>query len=156
MAEDHPPVVRVVDDVLEIAGRRYPWAELRIEDYDFAQDGIDLPTLRYRHAWVRLENGYTVSINWGSGAHGSNGFLYDFTGVRDRRFTEEPHEVEVGILRSGDESMNALVGWRDEDGDRDTVYSYVEPVDVNTLIDWVSSWPSGLTEAPDVPPIYVE
>ncbi len=121
--------------LLTVGDRRFP-ARLLDEERDIA-----LPTggrhCNRRHR-VMMENGYQLSIVWGSCSYSDN---YDY-GLRDSaEFVEEPERVEVAVFGPGDGGMLDFVV-RDGDGDgqyEDSVLARMSPVEVQRLIVAVSA-----------------
>jgi hypothetical protein len=120
-------------NLLTVGDRRFPARLL-----DPVRD-IALPSggrhCQRRHR-VMMENGYQLSIVWGSGMHGDN---YEH-GLRDgTEFVEEPELVEVAVFGPGDKGMLDLV-IRDGDGQwEDVVLGYMTPVEVQRLVVTVSA-----------------
>jgi len=128
-----------------LGDQHVPWAEVRVEDAVLGE-GPDAFEHRSRHAWIPLENGYRVSVTWGTGTYGSNYSLLDVLGPGEREWIEEPTEVEVAIVRMDDDGLVVLTYHADE-GD-DSVMGWVGIEELVDIIAKVATWPSGLTEAP--------
>lgn len=142
-------VIRLDDGVLVVAGQRYPWAEVFVGDADFEElldldSAPRLPPHHTRRAAISLENGYRVSVIWGTGTYSDNydAFLPDFA------FTETPRQAEVGVIRMDDGRLVTYVDDSDEWSGEESVLSYVDAEQINALIAWVATWPSGLTHVP--------
>jgi hypothetical protein len=119
------PAVEVPDGrTLIVAGRPVPWAQVRHEDLL----GPDRP-FRIRQALVPFENGWAVSVIWGSGAYSDN-----YGSHWDNVFTETPARVEAAVL--GPDGMIEFPRG-------DVVSGYVPGSAVLELIDTVARWPSG-------------
>ena len=126
------PAVRIGDDgrTLHVNGKPIPWAILTKR-----QVPMRSCEFRYRQALIPFENGWQVSIVWGSGTYSDN---HDFDGP----FTETPVLVEVAVL-----NCEGLT----ETPDCDTVLGYATGEQVLELIEVVATWHTGRPEPwPDV------
>ena len=123
--------VRIEDGVPWIGDRAFPWASgVDVEDLDAG--GYTWHTRRFR---LTFENGWTLSIVFGSGNYCAN---YD-SDRRNQAFREACPNAEVGAW-NGD---SGLLPW--DDGD--TVKGHVRAADLLTLVDSMMTWPSsGLPE----------
>jgi hypothetical protein len=77
--------------------------------------------------WVKLPNGWTLSVQWGYGSYGSN---YHWTGDRDRKVPDAV-EAEIAVWKEGDGS---LVEWVDGE----TVVGYCSMERVLHVLDLVA------------------
>jgi hypothetical protein len=111
-----------------IAGRPVPWAQLRHEDLE----PLGGDPFRIRQARVRFENGWSVSVVWGTGTYSDNYGSY----WNDAAFTETPARVEVGVLGGPDDCLIEF------SGAGGNVLGYVPGPAVLELIDTVARWPS--------------
>lgn len=111
-----------VDDrgVFWIGDRAVPWAKVEAAD-----TGPPL-TIHHRGALIKFENGYTLSLIWGTIAYGTN---YDTASIN-----EEPMLVEVGILHHEHGLIELPV--------YDNVAGYLTPADVLSIMDDVATWPT--------------
>ena len=107
-----------------VAGKPYPWAQAQ-------RDGTDLADLVYRRRGFHLmfENGWSLSVQWGSGNYCIN---HDSWHPDDTFFEESP-DAEIGALFRG----NLVELWGD-----DNVRGWVPAAEVRTLIDAMGDWPS--------------
>lgn len=134
--EDGPPPVDLYGDgrtwrraTLWVGPQRVPCLHHRD---DVVLGNVALPDFRTRRAAVMFENGWSVSVIWGSHTYSSNGaMLYRFDGDQPP-FTEEPALVEVGILQR-DAGLIAPAN-------RDCVARYRDTEDVAAILDSVARW----------------
>ena len=97
-----------------------------------------------RRVRVMRENGYQLSLIWGSGTYSDN---YDHTFGQPQVFVEEPERVEVGVY--GPERGGELLELGDpESGYTDSVAGYCTTDDVLRLIRVVSMLST--SEVPEV------
>lgn len=115
---------RMVDGVPWIGERSFPWAKsVRVEDVKDAD-------YHGRGCQIVFENGYTLSVQWGSGTYSTN---HHSIGRRAVPFDEEPGSAEIAV-------WNASGEWFDWGGD--TVKGWNTPDDVLKVVEAVASWPS--------------
>lgn len=107
--------------LLTVGDRRFPARVLGKFD--------DLPGGHsHRRVRVMLENGYQISVIWGSCTYSDN---YDHSIHRPQEFVEEPERVECAVMDPSDDMLD--VG---EAGGEymDNVVGYCTPTDVQRLI----------------------
>lgn len=122
------PAVEVPDGrTLVVAGRAIGWAQLRRGDLPRVRGHV----FHIRQAVVPFENGWQVSVVWGTATYSDN---HDSVGAPEP-FTETPARVEVAVM-SPDGGMVDFPGG-------DSVCGYVPGHVVLDLIDTVGRWPSG-------------
>ena len=117
-----PVPFAVVDGTLCIGGRPIPWAQIFRED-QLIPSSRSQPFL-IRRARIPFENGWAISVVWGSASYSSN----HGHPIERVEFTETPATVEVAVVR-----RDELVG--DPQG-------YVSADKVLALIGQVATWPS--------------
>jgi hypothetical protein len=121
--------------LLWIGGRSFPWAQIFRED-------IEMPTVNHytRRARLMFENGWTVSIIWGSCTYSSN----HGHGLYDVEFTETPETVELAIAtdRLVDLSSSPEHKHLEQYFQGDSVAGYLTADQVLAVIDDVMTWPS--------------
>jgi hypothetical protein len=125
----------VDEGVLVIGGRRFPWAQIFREDLPAPH------TFKTRRARLMFENGWTVSIIWGSCTYSSN---HDHGLYHDDEFTETPTTVELGIAtdRLVDLSSSPEHANLEQYFQGDSVAAYLTADQVLAIIDDVMTWPS--------------
>lgn len=121
---------RIVDGVGWIGDRPLPFAEVDVEDHFYLTDG-DFK-YRVRHMRVPAENGWTMSIMWGSGTFSDNhGHPYGgpFRRAVGESFQEESSTAEIRIWSRDD--------WDALEGD---VAGYLTVEQVMRLLQVMSTW----------------
>lgn len=125
-----PDTFRIIDGVGWIGDRRFPFAQVDVRDHDIYSDG----TFPYRERRMRVpaENGWTMSIVWGSGTYSDNhGHPHGFLGFPkgDGEWHEESTTAEIRI-------------WSRDDWDalEDQVAGYLTTDQVLGLLNLMSSW----------------
>jgi len=84
---------------------RLPVVETESEDWPF-----DGGRMRTRRAVIACENGWLISVVWGSGTYSGNGPT--LLRPAEDTFTEEPETVEVGVLVPGGGLLRGdVMGW---------------------------------------------
>jgi hypothetical protein len=96
---------------LWVGGRPIRWAQITHEDLP-----PESPPFAIRRARIPFENGWAVSLAWGSCTYSSN---HDH-GIGDTELTETPHDNIFG----------------------DDVHAYLGPDQVLAIIDDVGAWPT--------------
>jgi hypothetical protein len=123
-AELAVPVVAIEsDNTVVIGGRRFP---AEVDNYDMAGSGYDF---RERRARIKFENGWTLSIVWGTGSYSTNRGC----GIRsDQEFVEEATSVEIAAwpIEGG------MIEWPEGD----TVRGWQSVDDVLRLIIDMQTW----------------
>lgn len=116
---------RLEDGVAWIDDRAYPWASnVRCRDFeDIHQRGFHLT----------FENGWLISILWGTGTYSDNHNFWQGEGFR-----EETGTAEIVVWQTLDDDR----GMREWPGQDDTVMGWCTPVEVNQLIVEMMGWPS--------------
>jgi hypothetical protein len=128
--------------------KAYAWAELTVSDLPEPHN------FKTRQARIPFENGWMVSIVWGSCSYSSN---YDH-GTGRVEFVEEPSIVEMAIINPEplrnptEKTVDGFGTIKDHDfllgGD---VFPYRTPEQARALLDAVASWPSDRAgELPEV------
>lgn len=114
------------EGVFMVGDRPIPWAQMHSND-------VVVPGIhhRTRQAFVHFENGWHLSIVWGSGTYSTNRDTFSLP--RFHEFTEEPTTVEVAII-------NERTGQWAPDGD---VLGWVSADRLLRIIAAVAEWPSG-------------
>ncbi len=129
--EREAPTVRIEDGVPWIGDRSFPWAS-RVDVEDLPTGSSMWRTRRFR---LTFENGWTLSVVFGSGNYCAN---YN-SDLRGQEFREACPDAEVGAWIGA----GGLLPW--DDGD--TVKGRVSASDLLDLVDSMMTWPSdGLPE----------
>lgn len=126
-------VLRHDERSIEIEGRRWP-ALIREEDLPVVDHEY-----RARNAHVIFENGWLLSIGWGSNHYGSN-YLCDWA----TEWTEEPSQVEVAAWnqRMQQERPHGITeGWVVWP-EGDTVQPWLDVALLPDLLDLIADLPS--------------
>jgi len=116
---------RIEDGVPWIGEKPFPWAE-KVNEADVDTDSLKW---RSRGFWLKFENGYTLSVQFGTGNYCAN---RDFPSV-DSKWHEDCPDAEIALWDRHD----AWYEWED-----DTVRGWCTPDEVLTVIETVSSWPN--------------
>lgn len=111
---------------LLLAGARsIPAREVEVVDVDH-EDFADFPhVFRIRRAVIAHENGWSLSVIWGSGTYSDNHDAW----TADDEFREEPDKVEVAVFPPEATASMEVLGYLDE-------------TDLVSLVDYVGTLPS--------------
>lgn len=128
MAEDATPTVRIEDGVPWIGERSFPWAYF-VRCDDLPEDvGVDFRTRAFQ---LRFENGWTLSVAFGTASYSAN---HDH-GIGRGEWHEESPDAELAAFPP---HSDELAEW----ATGDTVLGYVPADMIHHVIDVLSSLPS--------------
>lgn len=115
---------RIIDGVGWMGDRAFPFAEVDVEDIEYLTD----PNLQFRSRRMRIpaENGWTMSVVWGSYTYSSN---HDYPSSRGGEWHEESTTAEIRIWsRDGRDALE------------DQVAGYLPTDQVLGLLELMSTW----------------
>lgn len=114
---------RIIDGVGWIGERAFPFAEVDKEDHEYEYE------YKVRRMRVPAENGWTMSIIWGSYTYSDNHDFPGFAGDGRAVWIEESQTAEIRIY--GRHGRDAL---------EDQVAGYLPPDQVLGLLHTMSTW----------------
>jgi hypothetical protein len=118
---------RIEDGVGFIGEKEYRWAQVTHHDSNFDD-------FRVRGLRLNFENGWVLSVIWGTGSYSANKYTWD----RDRNeFREESPTAEIAAWNA--HLGSELVVWADSS---DQVMGWLTPEQVNRLIVEMMGWES--------------
>jgi hypothetical protein len=129
---DRVAIYAETDRTLVVGDRRWPLAHYHTNDFtgpgaELAGAVVPAHTFRIRRAVVAFENGWSLSIIWGTGTYSDNHDAWWMVAEDD--FTETPERVETMVL------------FKDEAAMADP-YGYLDADQLHELLSLMMGWPS--------------